>query len=148
MNEERRRVGLPADPLPCPTCKFTLRLPIAKLEVSTLGLHMDARYPGRSLLRLDEHYDDWRTVPKRKRVAFMDDWDRAALAVKDGMEADHMNDALLGNAERHVHWHLIPRKFALEPNPHKAPWDRTDPFRPLSDEHRDRVIAAIARRLV
>lgn len=38
-------------------------------------------------------------------------------------EATRVNYAVLGNAEPHLHAHLIPRFPALEPVPHRPPWE-------------------------
>lgn len=118
----------------CPACGFQLYRPIAAFGSSILGLYDDARFPGRSLLAFKEHYEDIATMPAHMAHAFLDDMRVAGLAIQTATGADRINYAILGNAEPHVHAHLIPRKRAGDPVPNKAPWAHPDPVRPLDSD--------------
>jgi diadenosine tetraphosphate (Ap4A) HIT family hydrolase len=115
----------------CTTCKFELHKVIGCLKVSTLGLYDDARFPGRALLTLNEHHNDLATMPIELAQAFLVDMRSAAQAIQRATRAERMNYAVLGNAEPHVHAHLIPRIREGDPVPNKAPWAHPDPVRPL-----------------
>jgi diadenosine tetraphosphate (Ap4A) HIT family hydrolase len=131
----------------CSTCGFELWLPVLTLDVSTLGLYNDARFPGRSILALHEHYEDLSDVEPDLLSQFMADVSSAGRAIKSATEADRMNYAVLGNIEPHVHFHLIPRVLAKDPVPQRPPWEHPAPVSPLSQDEVDRISDAIARHL-
>lgn len=95
------------------------------LQVSTLGLYDDARFPGRSILRLNTHRDGLEQLSTALAAEFMGDIQKAITVLKTATGAERINVAILGNAVTHVHAHLIPRKPELEPLPHNSPWDDT-----------------------
>ena len=131
----------------CPVCGFQLYQPVAEFGSCVLGLYDDARFPGRSLLAFNEHYEDLSTMPAAKAHAFLDDLRLAGLAIQTATGADRMNYAVLGNAEPHVHAHIIPRKRTDDPVPNKAPWAHPDPVRPLSPDVLADLIQRIARAI-
>jgi diadenosine tetraphosphate (Ap4A) HIT family hydrolase len=47
---------------------------------------------------------------------------RAAEALERTFQPVKMNFSCYGNAEPHVHWHLVPR-YAYDPHPRKDPWE-------------------------
>jgi diadenosine tetraphosphate (Ap4A) HIT family hydrolase len=132
----------------CPTCRFELWLPLAKLEVSTLGLYDDARFPGRSLLALHEHYEDLAEVGRALLSRFILDVKRAGAAIKGATGADRMNYAVLGNVVPHVHFHLIPRTLANDPVPRRPPWEHPAPVSPLPPHEVTRLSDAIVTHLL
>lgn len=131
----------------CRTCGFELWVPIARLGVSTLGLYDDARFPGRCLLVLDEHVDDFAEVPRGLREEFMDDVQLAARTIASAVSADRINYAVLGNAIEHVHFHLIPRDRSFDPVPTRAPWAHPEPATSLGAERRSDLVGVIRGRL-
>lgn len=106
----------------CASCGFKLWLPIAPLSVSHLGLYDDGRYPGRSILVLNEHYEDLVDLPVGLMADFVADVQKAGRAIKNAVHAVRMNYAVLGNVAPHVHFHLIPRQVEGDPAPKRAPW--------------------------
>lgn len=114
----------------CAVCSFTLWHPISTLGVSTLGLYDDARFPGRTLVVLNEHHDHLDEVPPALAAAFVSDVQRVAGVLR-GLGASRANVAILGNQEPHVHAHVIPRRAHAEPLPHRSPWDDPRPREPL-----------------
>lgn len=131
----------------CVSCKFSLFTPIAELGVSVLGLYDDARFPGRCLLVLRDHYDDLVDVPESLTSSFMSDAKRAARAIQAAVSADRINYAILGNAVPHVHAHLIPRTWKNDPVPGKSPWNHPEAVTPLEADRKTRVILSILERL-
>lgn len=111
----------------CETCGFDLWLTYGELSVSDIGLYSDARFPGRSILRLKGHYDRLESVPADEAFGFMKDIQRASLLLRETTGAERVNVAILGNSEAHVHAHLIPRWPLLEAKPGSSPWDDPRP---------------------
>ena len=127
----------------CATCGFDLWLPLVTLDVSTLGLYNDARFPGRSILALHDHYEELGDVHPDLLMRFALDAARAGRAIKLATTADRMNYAVLGNVEPHVHFHLIPRVVANDPVPNRPPWEHPSPASPLGRDEIERLSIAI-----
>ena len=105
----------------CDTCGFILGEPIAKLEVSDLCFVSDHRFPGRCVVVLHQHATELFDLSPSVRHAFADDVSTAALAIMLAVNAFKMNYEILGNADPHVHCHLIPRQ-SDEPKPKAPAW--------------------------
>jgi diadenosine tetraphosphate (Ap4A) HIT family hydrolase len=115
----------------CRTCGFHLYVPIqASLRTSHLGLYSDARFPGRALLALDRHVTSLEELDDAERDALWADAVTAGRAIRRATSCARINYAVLGNAEPHLHVHLVPRRPELEPLPTRPPWNDT---RPLSE---------------
>lgn len=127
----------------CDRCEMTLWLPLVRLTVSTLGLYDDDRFPGRCLLVVHEHHEDMTTMPDELASALLGDARRAALAITAAVSADRINYAVLGNGTPHVHYHVIPRKWDIDPAPGRSPWTSARPARPLPADVRRAVSATI-----
>ena len=131
----------------CPQCHFALWLPLAELELSTLGLYDDARFPGRCILALNAHHDDLVDLDDHVTLSFMRDVRQAALAIKRATNAKRVNIAFLGNAVPHVHAHLIPRVPGGDPVPDRAPWAHPEQAHKMTAQQRDKVSRSIVREL-
>ena len=105
----------------CDTCGFKLGEPIAKLEVSNLCFVSDHRFPCRCVVILHQHATELSDLSLSVRHAFADDVSTAARAIKLAVNAFKMNYEILGNADPHVHCHLIPRQLD-EPRPKVPAW--------------------------
>jgi len=105
----------------CDTCGFKLGEPIAKLAVSDLCFVSDHRFPGRCVVTLHSHATELSDLSPAIRHAFADDVSTAARAIKLAVNAFKMNYEILGNADPHVHCHLIPRQLD-EPKPKVPAW--------------------------
>lgn len=132
----------------CERCGFALWLPIMPLGVSRLGLYDDRRYPGRCLLVLNDHYEDLAEMPDPLAFGLLADARTAAMALRDAAGAARVNYAVLGNAEPHVHFHLIPRGGPDDPAPGRSPWDTATRATALEPERRSELIDAIRRNLL
>lgn len=126
---------------------MTLWHPLAELEVSTLGLYDDARYPGRCLLVVREHFDDLTTMPEDLATAALSDARRAGLAIKEALKPDRINYAVLGNVISHVHFHIIPRRWEIDPAPGLSPWQTAEPAKPLPLPDQEAIKDAITSHL-
>jgi diadenosine tetraphosphate (Ap4A) HIT family hydrolase len=107
----------------CPVCDFALWLPLVKLKVSVLGLYDDARFPGRCILALNEHAEDFSRLKSQVARDFFEDCQKAARAIQAAVGVERVNIAILGNEVAHVHFHLIPRRPLDEPIPTRPPWE-------------------------
>lgn len=142
MGERSRR----GPPYGCEVCAFSLWLPIARLQVSSLGLYDDVRFPGRCLLVLHRHEENFALLDPKEANQFVADLQRAAQAILTATKAPRLNYALLGNKEPHIHFHLIPRP-AADPIPDLTPWHHPEPRRDLAPEMRESLIRGIAKNL-
>lgn len=130
----------------CQECSFVLFTPITALDVSCVGLHSDARYPGRMIVALREHYDHLDEVPTELFNRLMADVRECSRVLRSIPDVVRVNVAVLGNQESHVHAHVIPR-YVNDPILTKAPWDGAQPHTPLVDSVRDGVVRMLAQRL-
>jgi diadenosine tetraphosphate (Ap4A) HIT family hydrolase len=132
----------------CKQCGFDLWLPILGMRSSEIGLYSDARFPGRCIVTLREHYDHISDVPAMDLVTFMEEIKFAVDAIQRATDCPRVNVAILGNAESHVHAHLIPRNPKKEPLPNKAPWEDPRPRGSLPEDKQDQLIEDIRLELV
>lgn len=131
----------------CEVCGFGLWLPIMRMTESEIGLYSDSRFPGRCIVTMREHFDHISDVPAMKLVTFMEEVQFSVDAIKAATACDRVNVAILGNAESHVHAHLIPRRPALEPFPNKAPWEDDRPKEQLAPSVEDILVSSIRAKL-
>lgn len=132
---------------PCSTCGFSLWLPVLRTEMSEIGLYSDSRFPGRCIVSMSEHFDQLIDVPGYQLTTFMEDVQFAADAIKRATDCARVNIAILGNAERHVHAHVIPRFPQAEALPTKAPWEDPRPKAKLTIEVEDSLMEQIRSQL-
>ena len=131
----------------CPQCGFGLWNPVGSLEVSTLGLYNDGRFPGRSILVLNEHIEHWEDVPSELLSAYVADSQHAIRAIAQVTGASRVNLAVLGNTDAHVHFHLIPRYPDAEAFPGKSPWNDPRPSQKLGELELERLVHALAAQM-
>lgn len=128
---------------PCPECNFSLFIPVSGMSVSSLGLYSDDRFPGRSILMLNRHYDSLEDVPIGALSLFMKDVQVAMRAIRAATGSSRVNVAILGNSESHVHAHLIPRYPEVEEFPECSPWNDQREKKPLSPEDESLMVLRI-----
>jgi len=130
----------------CASCGFRMGEPIARLGVSELSLVSDRRFPGRCVLTLREHATELFEASAAARQGFVEDMSRAARAIKLATGAFKMNYEILGNADPHVHCHLIPRRQD-EPNPRVPAWLHPQPQTELDEASAQQMKARIRELL-
>ncbi|MCE9658319.1 MAG: HIT family protein [Burkholderiales bacterium] len=132
----------------CDTCGFKLGEPIAKLEVSDLCFVSDHRFPGRCVVVLHQHATELFDLSPSIRHAFADDVSAAARAIMLAMNAFKMNYEILGNADPHMHCHLIPRQLD-EPKAKLPAWLHPEAQSALAvgktEEIKQRIVALLHR---
>ena len=126
--------------LPCRECGFNLFIPLMHLEGVSLGLYNDARFPGRCILALDEHFEHLDEVPQ----ALLSEFNRAASQIGSALRranlGSRVNYAVLGNVHAHVHMHIIPRGAATDPLPGRPIWEATTPATRMSQPEVERCV--------
>lgn len=131
----------------CSACGFSLWNPLAELTASTVGLYDDARFPGRVIVSLHEHYDHLDALPVDSLNAFMADVCATSAAVRQLNGVERTNIAVLGNKVAHVHAHVIPRR-ADEPNYGVSPWENAPEHTRLTKAIRESISDRIRRELL
>lgn len=131
----------------CPVCLFELWNPIVPLTVSWLGLYNDARFPGRCILVLNEHAEDFASLNANLAQSFIYDTQLAARAIRSITKAPRINYALLGNQLSHIHFHLIPRGLPGDPIPTRTPWEHPDYKSELSHLDVERMVRQLQSAL-
>jgi diadenosine tetraphosphate (Ap4A) HIT family hydrolase len=112
---------------------------VKELSTGYVVLADHQRYPGYTIFLCKMHVEELHQLPNDFRIKHLEEMSIVAEAAYNAFNADKMNHAMLGNLDRHVHWHLIPRmKGDL---PENAPiWSLPkeelfkDCYRPSEDE--------------
>ncbi|MEV7608817.1 hypothetical protein AB0N61_04980 [Microbacterium sp. NPDC089320] len=115
----------------CRECEFVVAHPVGRLTVSRVGLFSDARFPGRSILSLRDHYDDIADAPTEITELFQIDIQFASDIICRATGADRVDVALSVAGESHVHAHLVPRRRDRDPRPEQGPDEDPRPHQPL-----------------
>lgn len=133
-------------PAPCEVCGFASGEWIATLAVSDLCFVSDHRFPGRCVITLHPHATELFELGPEILSAYADDVSRAAKAIKLATDAFKMNYEILGNADPHVHCHLVPRQLS-EPKPKVPAWLHPEPQAALATAEADEIKRRIAAEL-
>jgi diadenosine tetraphosphate (Ap4A) HIT family hydrolase len=132
-----------AEGFTCPVCEFSLWLPIASIGLSYLGLYNDARFPGRCILALEDHFEHWEDLDSSILHPLVDESQSAIQAIKTVTGSERVNLAVLGNTDGHIHFHLIPRYPLEEASPGRSPWNDPRPRSPMSEDQVDSLITSL-----
>lgn len=125
---------------PCPTCKFALWAPLGTVGACDVGLYDDARFPGRLIVALREHFEHLDEVPQERVSDLMNAIRHLSSRLRLRLPCDRVNVAILGNAEPHVHAHLVPRVHGRDLAPTRSPWSDPRPCIPLPDIEREGLV--------
>lgn len=118
----------------CEKCGFELYFPVKvnSLSVTHLGLYADAKFRGRAILAYTGHVEHLEQLSDTELSRFWADTVRVGRALRAIVGATRVNYAVLCNAQRHLHVHVIPRRPDAEPLPTRSPWSDTRPSVELS----------------
>jgi diadenosine tetraphosphate (Ap4A) HIT family hydrolase len=132
----------------CEFCKLVLdeQNPsrIGELSVSIAIVNLDQIYIGRCLVVLRNHLEDLTELSQFDRNLFTADMIKVAKAIKRAFSPKMMNYAILGNVQKHLHWHIIPR-YPTDPNWGKSPWPhdrkylREDEYKEIANRIRKHI---------
>ena len=119
---------------------------VAVMEHSIFVVGDHQWHRGYAVVALKEHVrEPYDLTPDVQRAHFREVM-RAAEALDKTFQPVKMNFSCYGNAEPHVHWHVVPR-YADDPHPGQDPWEDVERFGERTigaDEARE--IAAQIRR--
>lgn len=113
---------------------------IAEFEHSLFVVCDHQYYRGYALLLLKDHIRDLHQLPPDVQAGLFAELMRATAAVVSAYHPDKMNHLSLGNAEPHIHWHIIPR-YADDP------YYRQQPFAQAAEFDKYAIDAATAQRI-
>jgi len=78
-------------------------------------------YKGYTLFLCKRHVAELHELPNDFRKKFLKEMSLVAEAVYKAFRPEKLNYELLGNTDRHVHWHIFPR-YLDDPDPLKPVW--------------------------
>lgn len=78
-------------------------------------------YPGYTIFLSKTHTDELHKLKAQDRMQFLKDMSIVSEAVYKAFKPNKLNYELLGNTDRHLHWHIIPR-YRDDPNPGSPVW--------------------------
>ena len=131
----------------CKECGFELWNPVAELEYSNVALYDDGRFPGRCIVSLNVHEEEFHLMNGPLMQRFMQDVQRVGQAIIEVTGAPRINYAILGNAVPHVHAHVFPRQFPRDPVPNSSPWAHPKKVYPLKPASKEKIIKGLAKAL-
>jgi len=107
---------------------------IARLGVSTAILNRDWQFfEGSTLLVFQDHLTELHHAIPKLQHQFIDDAARVAAALTKTFPDIKLNHGLFGNAEPHLHWHMIVRR-ETDPTPRTTIWESDFPIMTKSEE--------------
>ena len=119
---------------------------VKELDTGYVVLGDHQYFRGYTLFLSKIHAHELHELDTAFRKQYLWEMSEVAAAVFRAFTPDKMNYELLGNTERHLHWHLFPR-YADDPNPNRPVWEHDHPPKPPSDAESARTIDAIRRHL-
>ena len=83
--------------------------PVCELSTSDLYLNREQSYPGRCILVLRRHAEEFCEMTKEERVALQEDLARVTAALKKLYQPGKINLGVFGDTVRHFHIHIVPK---------------------------------------
>ncbi|HUG65754.1 MAG TPA: HIT family protein [Gaiellaceae bacterium] len=100
---------------------------VAEMEHSYFVVGDSQFHRGYALVLLKEHVREPFDLPVSVQCDHFREVMRAAEALHATFQPVKMNCSCYGNAEPHVHWHIVPR-YADDPHPRQDPWREAERF--------------------
>lgn len=97
---------------------------ICDLNVSKLYLFKEQSHPGRVIVAYKDHVSEMVNITAEERAAFIEDVNRAAVALHKVFKPKKVNYGAYGDTGCHLHFHLVPKyegefeyggTFAMDP---------------------------------
>jgi diadenosine tetraphosphate (Ap4A) HIT family hydrolase len=120
---------------------------IAEMEHSFFVVGDHQFHRGYALVLLKEHVREPFELPADVQRDHFREVMRAAEALAATFQPAKMNFSCYGNAEPHVHWHLVPR-YEDDPRPRQDPWKDVARFgeRVIGEDEARTIAARIRER--
>jgi len=93
----------------CQNLHQPANLVIWETKTSIAKLNPDQLFPGYTFVTLKWHAEHLTSLSPSDQRRFLGDMTTLANTLAKALKPDRLNYALLGNAQPHLHWHLIPR---------------------------------------
>ncbi len=93
----------------CQNLDHQTHLVIRETRTSIAKLNPDQLFQGYTFVTLKWHEEHLTSLSPRDRHKFLEDMTNIAKTLNKALKPDRINYELLGNAQPHLHWHLIPR---------------------------------------
>ena len=87
----------------------SLMIEICKLNYSTIYLNRNQKYPGRCVVKLNEHKTEYFQMTKEQRDGYFEELAATAKAIFELYHPDKINYATFGDLVPHVHVHVVPK---------------------------------------
>mgnify|MGYP002533042522 FL=1 len=81
--------------------------PVCELSTSDLYLNREQSYPGRCILVLRRHAEEFCELTKEERAALQEDLARVTAALKKLYQPGKINLGVFGDTVRHFHIHIV-----------------------------------------
>lgn len=78
-------------------------------KTSLAKLNPDQLFRGYTFLVLKWHEEELHNLSAKNRKSFLEDMSLVGTSLAAALKPDKMNYELLGNAQPHLHWHIVPR---------------------------------------
>lgn len=112
---------------------------VAELETGYVVIADYQYYKGYSIFLCKQHVRELHELEENFKTKFLLDMSIVAEAVYKCFKPIKLNIELLGNADPHVHWHIVPR-YGTDPFPNEPAWLvdkkilRSDESKPTKEE--------------
>ena len=94
---------------------------VKELKTGYVVLKDDQFYKGYALFLCKKHVTELHELDDKFKAEFLNEMSQVAKAVHKTFNPVKLNYELLGNANPHLHWHIIPR-YKNDSNPKKPIW--------------------------
>ena len=83
--------------------------PVCELSTADLYLNREQSYPGRCILVLRRHAEEFDELTAEERAALQDDLSRVTAALRKIYRPGKVNFGVFGDTVRHFHIHIVPK---------------------------------------
>ena len=137
---------LRADCRICENLRKPENLIFYETQTSIAKLNPDQQFQGYTFLALKWHEEELHLLSDKDRKSFLTDMAAVGAALAAAFKPDKMNYELLGNIQRHLHWHIIPR-YKTDPAWGRPIWTSNRRRRRLTGEDYEKLINKIRQEL-
>ncbi len=138
--------GLQADCWICQSLSKDPHLVYYETGTSLAKLNPDQVFRGYTFLTFKKHAEHLHLLPAHAQKLFFNDMLMVATALAKALNPDRLNYELLGNAQAHLHWHIVPR-YTNDPMWGRPIWAGNRPRKRLTSEDYSRLKAVIQAQL-
>jgi diadenosine tetraphosphate (Ap4A) HIT family hydrolase len=118
---------------------------IKELNYGIVELSPNQFYRGFVIFSIKDHIVSLEDLKDDVREKFLLEMAQVGSAVKKTFSPKHINYALQGNKQPHLHWHIVPR-YKDDPNP-SDPIYKHDHWKDLDEQDRNLIIREIRKYL-